>query len=278
MEITRLRSGRLLDAAEERELAYRIEVGVYAAALRSAGGHPRVGEVELTELERLGAEAWDRFLLANLRLVSMVSRATARGTGHQEPDLFQEGCAGLAQALRRFDPRAGVRFATYALPWIRSSVARASERQLGEPDQERRHQARRAWWRLAQQLSREPTAVEVAADLGQDSVRVARALHADHGVVLFDDTTWREPSDEAAQARLAVVLQHRVPVKRWLATLPRLESEVIWLRFGFAGGPHGYAEVGRQLRLQPNRVRRLEARALDRLRELCHTDDLPMAV
>lgn len=278
MEYCSVASAELLSADEEVELAERIEAGLYAARLAEQGGHPLATGEQLDRLIVDGESALERFLMANIRLVSMVSRPIARSTGMSEPDLFQEGFAGLVQALHRFDHRRGSRFASYALPWIRAGVGEAaSERAFGFRMPPDRGEIRRTWWRLAQSLRREPTLVEVARAAGVTTERAVRAMRADGGVQLFDDTTWFEPVDPDAQHRLAAVVEHPVPVHEWLAALPRLEARVLWLRFGFSGRVVGYAEAARTLQLGASRVRRLEHRALERLREVCRTDDLPAA-
>lgn len=270
----------LLDAAEERELARRIELGVYA---RSLGGrpHPGASADELDRLMREGEQAWERFLLANVRLVSMVSRPHARVHQVSEADLFQEGFAGMVAALQRFDHNQPCRFATYALPWIRNHVSmavrdrsshgvgfsRATERLLA--------QIRCAWRELAQQLRREPTAAEVAARLQVPTDQVLRALSGPVVSLLGDRAP--EAADMHAERRIAEVLDERArsqvtPVRRWLAELPPLQAKLLELRFGFGGTVHSYAEIGRLLGLHISSVRRLETRALAGLREVCHTD------
>ena len=121
-----------LTAAEERELAIRMEAGAIARELRLAGaGFGDASEAELLMLEREGALARTRFVSANLPLVAMVLREFgARGTVG-ESDLFQEGCVALALAVMRFDHARGVRFATYALSWIRAYLGASAAGQLG---------------------------------------------------------------------------------------------------------------------------------------------------
>lgn len=272
-----MESAELLSAAEEIELARRIELGLYAHRLRASGGHPAATTAQLEELIAEGESAAERFLMANVRLVSVVSRPTARATGVSEPDLFQEGFAALVSALYRFDHRQGNRFVSYAMPWIRSGVAEAVHRQRVVPAPPTdRAQIRQHWWRLAQTLRREPLPGEVAELLGVPARQVLRAMQ-DTGGLLFDDLSCHEPADPVAQRRLDAVVDHPAPVQDWLSDLPRLEARVLWLRFGFTGEIVGYAEAGRILQLSASRVRRMERRALDRLRDICHTDDLPAA-
>ncbi|WP_133625410.1 sigma factor-like helix-turn-helix DNA-binding protein [Enemella evansiae] len=277
MEYCTVEAAEVLSAAEEIELARRIEVGLYADRLHQAGGHPAATMAQLDRLVAEGESAAERFLMANVRLVSMVSRPMARATGACEPDLFQEGFAALVTALYRFDHRHGTRFATYALPWIRSGVAEAIGRQQVSPAPIDRVRIRQQWWRLAQSLRREPRAAEVAELLGVPANRVERAMHAEATVLLFDGANHHEPADPTAQQRLSRVVDAPAPVHDWLAALPKLEARVLWLRFGFAGEVTSYAETARILHLDASRVRRLEHRGLDRLREVCHTDDLPAA-
>ncbi|MBK8459198.1 MAG: hypothetical protein IPL43_02405 [Micropruina sp.] len=107
----------LLTAAEERALAREIEAGVLAGDLLATGSGAGVATAaELLALERAGQQAWQRFLLANLRLVWQVAHREARRSGLPADDLFQEGFLGWAVARRRWDHTRGIRFATLALP------------------------------------------------------------------------------------------------------------------------------------------------------------------
>src|SRR4051794_309360 len=132
-------------------------------------------------LELIGQHAAQRFVENNLRLVAMVIRKEAARSRMPESELFQEGCLGLIEAVRRFDHRRGLRFATYALHWIRAYVGaitanRAGELNLPPSRAERLRELRGAEAKLSQQLGREVTARELAETVGRRADWVGRLL------------------------------------------------------------------------------------------------------
>lgn len=264
----------LLDPEEAYVLAEQIEAGVLARAALLDPDVPWRGDatpVELLLLEEEGERARQRFIAANLRLIPMVTRSFSRsGSG---PDLFQEGCLGLIAAVERFDHRRGVRFATYALFWVRASVGAAAARQIGAAElptsrAEQLRAARGLEAELAQRLGRPATLAELADHLGRTPAWTAAllasqppqsldvldqavldALAPDLGEPTASDTTW---------------------VRDLLTRLTGLERQVVELRLGFAdGNPSTLAAVARTLGVPVGRVRRAEQRALERLRAAC---------
>jgi RNA polymerase sigma factor (sigma-70 family) len=263
-----------LTAAEERQLASRMEAGAIARELRLAGnGFGDASEAELIMLEREGELARTRFVAANLPLVAMVLREFgARGTVG-EPDLFQEGCVALALAVLRFDHARGVRFATYALSWIRAYVGAAAAGQLGAMNlpvsrAAQLRSARHVETRLTQTLGRVPTTTELAAALGRDLAWTSQLMsyQRPQSLAAFAPDAVgvgaeREPRSERASTRLTAEL---------LCQLTDLDRRVLEYRHGFADGePHSYAETARLLQISVSRARRVEQRALDRLRRIC---------
>ena len=115
-----------LTAAEEAELAKRIEAGRYAQAKLAAGsdGLPAAERLDLEWVAEVGIRARNHLLEANLRLVVAVARRFA-GRGLPFPDLIQEGNLGLIQAVERFDHTKGYPFSTYATWWVRQAITRA---------------------------------------------------------------------------------------------------------------------------------------------------------
>ena len=111
----------LLTAEEERELSQVVEAGVKARAAIEAGDD----SVENRRADRKGAEAKDRFIRANLRLVVSVARRYPLPPGMELLDLIQEGNLGLEHAVDKFDWRKGFKFSTYATFWIRQAIGRA---------------------------------------------------------------------------------------------------------------------------------------------------------
>ncbi|MDN5761911.1 MAG: sigma-70 family RNA polymerase sigma factor [Microlunatus sp.] len=260
----------MLTAAEEIDLALRIEAGLLAAEALARGQRPhRATAAELTALVERGTAARRRFVEANLRLVAMVARQAAVRAGLADADLFQEGCLGLMTAVDRFDCRRGCRFVTYAVPWVKAFTGTASARLLGSANvpgsraEQIRH-ARGVASGLAQSLGRDATEAEVAAALGRSEAWTTRLLRYEHPVDLaaVGDIRVDDPDLEhvLSGADLATDL---------LLAVDGLERRVLELRMGFDGQPSGYAEAARALGITANRVRRVERRALDRLRRVC---------
>ena len=270
MDSTAPLAGPLLTADEEVELALDIEAGLLAADALDRGLRPHGATVEeLGWLVDAGERARGRYIEANLRLVAMVSRQAGVRSGLADADLFQEGCLGLMIAVDRYDYRRGCRFATYALLWIRAFTGAASARLLGTLNlptsraSQLRH-ARGIEAVLAQELGRQPTSTEVAAALGRSADWTSRLLTHEYPQRLD------EVGDLAADdPDLEQVLGDVAPPVELMSLLEGFERRVLELRLGFGGDPLTYAEVSRLLGVTPNRVRRAERRALERLRDVC---------
>lgn len=261
----------LLTADDESRLARAIEAGLLAGEALSRGTWPAGATAsDLITLEAEGRAAWQRFLLANVRLVWMVARYEARRTGLNVDELFQEGFVALSQALQRFDHTRG-RFTTFALPRVRQHLAEASARRFGELPlpPSRAIQMRRALAlaaTLSQEQGRSVGIAELSTALGRSQEWTSRLVGYQPPVSLFDETGalralaaegTPEPGDgpDVETIRSAVV------------ALPADQREVVMLRFGFTtGSPEPYPAVARHLKVSLSTVRRLERRALAALR------------
>jgi RNA polymerase primary sigma factor len=294
----------LYQHAQEREIAIKDDCGqertdsVYvngdlAAAttdalqlfLNEAGRYPLLTAAEEIELakrvERGDKEAKDRMINSNLRLVISIAK---RYQGHELPllDLIQEGIIGLIRAVEKFDWRKGFKFSTYATWWIRQAVQRGvanKSRTIRIPVHisEREQRLRRAERELRAKLGRDPDEKEVAkaAKLPLKQVREVRAAAravtsldrplGDEGDATFGDLVAKEhapPPEEEVRVTLGRDALHRA-----VAELPDREREVVKLRFGLNGDtdPASLEEIGRRLGLTRERVRQIEAEALERL-------------
>jgi RNA polymerase sigma factor (sigma-70 family) len=264
----------LLTATDERELAHQIEAGVLARAARLDQTAPDgATDVELRLLEQEGEAARQRFIRANLRLVAKAARQTARRTHLSEGDLFQEGCLGLICAVERFDHRRGRKFSTYASFWIRAYLAEAAINRFGALNLSTAHayqlrEARGVEVELAQTFGRSASMAEVAAGLGRSEQWTAELL-AHQSPQSFDGLdldVYEHPVEAWSDTN---VTQER-PGAELLWHLEGLEREVLALRYGFADGTvHTYVEISRRLTITISRARRLEGRALERLRGVC---------
>lgn len=264
----------LLDADAEVELARAIEAGVLAATLLAQGRSLHgASPGELAAIAEGGRAARDRFVRANLRLVVREARGEARRAGLPEDELFQEGAAGLLMAVDRFDHARGLRFATYALPWIRSHIGKAVVRRCGAlhlptSGAEARRVVRSTAARLRAELGREATVQEVAREVRRPSATVAALLAHDAPASLTGvDGAMLERACPAAAADFEAVESGLAAAAVAWDDLPALEREVVALRFGLRDGrPRTYAEAAARLGVSASSVRRREAAALRRLR------------
>jgi RNA polymerase primary sigma factor len=238
-------------------------------------------EVELAQaIERGDRAARDRMVTSNLRLVISVARRY-QGMGLSLLDLIQEGVLGLIRAVDKYDWRRGFKFSTYATWWIRQGIQRAlasKTREIRIPENvvERERRVRRAEQELSARLGRQPTEDEIAeaAAISSDRLeglrQVARAVTSlDRPVGEGEDTSFGDllPSAGAGPEETVSVSLTEQKLREAVGELSDLERQVVGLRYGLAGDgeAHSLREVGRMLGLSPQRVRRIEIAALERL-------------
>ena len=273
----------LLNAAQEVELAKRIEAGVFAQhMLDTAKKLSTKRREELSALVRDGQVAKNHLLEANLRLVvSLAKRYTGRGMAFL--DLIQEGNLGLIRAVEKFDYTKGFKFSTYATWWIRQAITRGMADQgrtirLPVHLVEQVNKLARIKRDLHQQLGREATNVELAKEVGLTPDKVADLLdHARDPVSLDMPVGTDEDAPlgdfiedgEATDAESAVIsglLQD--DLRRVLATLDEREQAVIRLRYGLDDGqPRTLDQIGKRFGLSRERVRQIEREVMAKLRQ-----------
>lgn len=251
--LNEIRRYPLLTAAEEIELAKRIEKGDMAAK--------------------------ERMINSNLRLVVSIAKKY-QGQDLALLDLIQEGIFGLIRASEKFDWRKGYKFSTYATFWIRQAIQRGianRARTIRIPVHigQRERKIARTERELAAQMERQPTDEEISAACGVPLEQIQEIREAGRAVTSLDkplgeegDTAFGDllASDEMTPEEEVHVSLSEQTVRRTLEELPETERNVLKLRYGINGDePTPLRETGKRLGMSPERVRQIESKALAKL-------------
>jgi RNA polymerase primary sigma factor len=280
----------LLNAAEEVELAMRIEAGLFAEdKLANTAGLTRELERELRWVAKDGQRAKSHLLGANLRLVvSLAKRYTGRGM--QFLDLIQEGNLGLIRAVEKFDYTKGFKFSTYATWWIRQAITRAmadQARTIRIPVHmvEVINKLARVQRQMLQDLGREPTPEELSRELDMTPEKVVEvqkygrepiSLHTPLGEDgdsefgdLIEDTEAVVPADAVGFTMLQKQLESL------LDSLSEREAGVIRMRFGLGDGmPKTLDQIGDTFGVTRERIRQIESKTMAKLRHPSRSQSL----
>jgi RNA polymerase sigma factor (sigma-70 family) len=271
----------LLDAAQEVDLARRIEAGVFARARLDAITNVPPEEADaLLRIEADGRECFDTFVTANLRLVISIAKKRAY-RGMELLDLFQEGNIGLIRAVRGFDHAQGNRFATYASWWIRQSVHRGLA-DRGRAIRYPVHLVERLaaidrGIRELESAGRPVTDAAIAAltDLAPAEVSRARAtwpttISLEHLTDVVDDEGFAELIDRLVVTEEPLGELHGFD---FLALEPILsagtdrEQYVLKRRYGLLGEPATLEVIGEELAVTRERIRQIESKAMGKVRD-----------
>ena len=273
----------LLDAAQEVELARRIEAGVFAQAVLDGTTTTKVKatEDELAAIAADGDEAMQHFVRANLRLVVSVARKY-----HRSPmpmlDLVQEGNTGLIRAVEKFDYAKGFKFSTYATWWVRQAISRGIAQQgrivrLPVHVAEQVNQVSAARRNLERELGREPDVAEIAHELALEPERVVELIRYAREHVSLD-----APVDQDGDTALGDLIAKDVTpgpdelvldaqdlstLEGMLSDLDERSADVVRRRYGLHDGRQAkLADIGAVWGITAERVRQIERNALAQLR------------
>ena len=278
----------LLTADEEVTLAKRMEMAEFARQRLEGAAESPFNELTWSKEQDLrgqmmdGEKAQEHLIRANARLVISVAKKYI-GRGVPFLDLIQEGNIGLIRATNKFEYQRGHKFSTYATWWIRQAVSRAvadQGRTIRVPVHmgDQLNRMRRVQLQLLQELGREPKIVELARSMDTTPDKVENLLEISRRPVSLEtpiddegDSTFGDfVEDVSSPVPPEKVATHllRTQLQQALDKLPAREAQILRLRYGLGDGRvYTLEEVGQTIGVTRERVRQLEAQALNRLRQ-----------
>lgn len=255
--------------------------------LREIGKIPLLNAEEEVSLakgkERGDRSAEQKMIEANLRLVVSIAK---KFVGKQLTllDLIQEGNIGLFRAVKKFDYRKGYKFSTYATWWIRQAITRAladQSRTIRIPVHmvETINRFKQIQRRLLQDLGRDPTPEELAAEMGEELLKIKHIIKISQDTISLETSVGDDDDDDsplsdfiedvknASPSHVAGVELLREYIAEAISQLSPREQKILEMRFGLRDGvTHTLEEVGREFDVTRERIRQIEAKALEKIK------------